>query len=57
MFVAVTQSGITRRALEDQRWVWQGWNPRDFSENAWRRVDDRPLGGGPGMLMQAGPAA
>ena len=55
MFVAVTQSGITRRALEDQRWVWQGWNPRDFSENAWRRVDDRPFGGGPGMLMQAGP--
>ena len=55
MFVAVTQSGITRRALEEQRWVWQGWNPRDFAENAWRRVDDRPFGGGPGMLMQPGP--
>lgn len=55
MFVAVTQSGITRRALEERRWAWQGWNPRDFSENAWRRVDDRPFGGGPGMLMQPGP--
>ncbi len=55
MFVAVTQSGITRRALEEQRWVWQGWNPRDFAENAWRTVDDRPYGGGPGMLMQPGP--
>jgi tRNA (guanine37-N1)-methyltransferase len=51
----VTQSGITRRALEEQRWVWQGWNPRDFADNAWRRVDDRPFGGGPGMLMQPGP--
>lgn len=55
MFAAVTQSGITRRALEEQRWAWQGWNPRDFAENAWRRVDDRPFGGGPGMVMQAGP--
>ena len=55
MFVAVTQSGITRRALEEQRWVWQGWNPRDFADNTWRRVDDRPFGGGPGMLMQPGP--
>ena len=55
MFAAVTESGITRRALEEQRWVWQGWNPRDFAENAWRRVDDRPFGGGPGMVMQPGP--
>lgn len=55
MFAAVTQSGITRRALEEKHWVWQGWNPRDFAENAWRRVDDRPFGGGPGMVMQPGP--
>lgn len=55
MFAAVTQSGITRRALEEGRWAWQGWNPRDFADNAWRRVDDRPFGGGPGMLMQAAP--
>ena len=55
MFAAVTQSGITRRALDEGRWVWQGWNPRDFADNAWRRVDDRPFGGGPGMVMQAAP--
>jgi tRNA (guanine37-N1)-methyltransferase len=55
MFSAVTQSGITRRALEDQRWAWQAWNPRDFAGNAWGRVDDRPFGGGPGMVMQPGP--
>ena len=55
MFAAVTHSGITRRALEEARWVWQGWNPRDFAENTWRRVDDRPFGGGPGMVMQPGP--
>lgn len=55
MFAAITQSGITRRALEEGRWDWQGWNPRDFAENAWRAVDDRPYGGGPGMLMQAAP--
>jgi tRNA (guanine37-N1)-methyltransferase len=55
MFCAVTQSGITRRALEEQRWAWQGWNPRDFADNAWGRVDDRPFGGGPGMVMQPGP--
>jgi tRNA (guanine37-N1)-methyltransferase len=57
MFAAVTQSGITRRALEEGRWVLQGWNPRDFADNAWRTVDDRPYGGGPGMVMQPGPLA
>ncbi len=55
MFAAVTQYGITRRALEEGRWEWQGWNPRDFAENAWRTVDDRPYGGGPGMVMQPAP--
>ncbi len=55
MFAAVTQSGITRKALEEGRWAWQGWNPRDYAENAWRTVDDRPYGGGPGMVMQAAP--
>ena len=55
MFAAVTQCGITRRALEEGHWAWQGWNPRDFADNSWRRVDDRPFGGGPGMVMQPGP--
>jgi len=57
MFGAVTQSGITRRALEEGHWSWQAWNPRDYAENAWRRVDDRPFGGGPGMVMQVAPLA
>ena len=55
MFAAVTGSGITRRAFEEGRWAWQAWNPRDFADNAWRTVDDRPYGGGPGMVMQPGP--
>ena len=55
MFAALTQYGITRRALEEERWGWCGWNPRDFAENAWRTVDDRPYGGGPGMVMQPAP--
>jgi tRNA (guanine37-N1)-methyltransferase len=55
MFAAVTQFGITRRALEEGRWGFQAWNPRDFADNAYRTVDDRPYGGGPGMLMMPAP--
>jgi tRNA (guanine37-N1)-methyltransferase len=55
MFVALTGSGIPRKAQEEGRWTLNLWNPRDFSENVWRTVDDRPYGGGPGMVMQAGP--
>ena len=55
MFVALTQSGVTRRALEEGRWSLDFWNPRDFTENNHRTVDDRPYGGGPGMVMMPGP--
>lgn len=55
MFAALTQSGITRKALDEKRWEFHTWNPRDFAENAYRTVDDRPYGGGPGMLMMPGP--
>lgn len=55
MFVALTESGITRRALERQLWQVQCWNPRDFTEDRHRTVDDRPYGGGPGMVMLPGP--
>lgn len=55
MFAAVTESGITRRALERGLWQLTSWNPRDWAENAYRRVDDRPFGGGPGMVMMAEP--
>ncbi|MDR1889399.1 MAG: tRNA (guanosine(37)-N1)-methyltransferase TrmD [Zoogloeaceae bacterium] len=55
MFAALTASGITRKALEAGLWSLNLWNPRDYAENVWRTVDDRPYGGGPGMVMQAGP--
>ena len=55
MFVAVTQSGITRRALEEGRWSLACTNPRDFATDKYRTVDDRPYGGGPGMVMMPGP--
>jgi tRNA (guanine37-N1)-methyltransferase len=55
MFAAVTESGITRRALERGLWQLASWNPRDWAANAYRRVDDRPFGGGPGMVMMAEP--
>ena len=51
MFAALTQSGITRRALENGLWQLNCWNPRDFAEDNYRSVDDRPYGGGPGMVM------
>ena len=55
MFVALTQSGVTRRALEAGRWSLDFWNPRDFTGDNHRTVDDRPYGGGPGMVMMPGP--
>lgn len=55
MFAAVTGAGITRRALERGIWRFAAWNPRDWAENAYRTVDDRPFGGGPGMVMMPGP--
>ena len=55
MFAAVTGAGITRRALERGIWRFAAWNPRDWAENAYRTVDDRPFGGGPGMVMTPGP--
>ncbi|MDK6077682.1 tRNA (guanosine(37)-N1)-methyltransferase TrmD [Massilia varians] len=55
MFTALTQSGVTRRAFEQGRWGLQVWNPRDFTQDRHRTVDDRPYGGGPGMVMLAKP--
>ena len=55
MFQAVTASGITRRALELGLWQLKTWNPRDFTSDNYRTVDDRPYGGGPGMVMMAEP--
>jgi tRNA (guanine37-N1)-methyltransferase len=55
MFAAVTKSGITSRALEAGLWSLKTWNPRDFTSDNYRTVDDRPYGGGPGMVMLAEP--
>jgi len=55
MFAALTQSGVTRRAFEQKRWDLALWNPRDFTTDRHRTVDDRPYGGGPGMVMLAKP--
>lgn len=51
MFDALTQWGVTRRAFELGLCQLQCWNPRDFTQDNYRTVDDRPYGGGPGMVM------
>ena len=55
MFEAIGKYGITARALENRLYELQLWNPRDFTVDAYRTVDDRPYGGGPGMVMLAEP--
>ena len=55
MFEAITGSGITQRARDKGFYELVLWNPRDFSTNAYRSVDDRSYGGGPGMVMMAQP--
>lgn len=55
MFTAITQSGITRRAFEQKKCALSLWNPRDFTNDNYRTIDDRPYGGGPGMVMLAKP--
>ncbi len=50
---AVTQVGVTGRAATRGLIELHCWNPRDFTEDVHRTVDDRPYGGGPGMVMKA----
>lgn len=57
MFDAVTESGVTGRARERRLFDLVLWNPRDYAGNSHRTVDDRPYGGGPGMVMMAEPLA
>ncbi|MBE7942604.1 MULTISPECIES: tRNA (guanosine(37)-N1)-methyltransferase TrmD [Ramlibacter] len=57
LFAPFLQAGVTRRAYESGQVQVQLWNPRDFAEGNYRRVDDRPFGGGPGMVMMAEPLA
>jgi tRNA (guanine37-N1)-methyltransferase len=55
MFDALLDHGITRRALDERVFDLKAWDPRDFTTDGYRRIDDRPYGGGPGMVMMAGP--
>lgn len=55
MFSALTEGGVTARAIQRGLMQLQCWNPRDFAANKHRQVDDRPYGGGPGMVMQVQP--
>lgn len=54
---SVAASGIAARALQRGLWDLQCWNPRDQTQDVHRTVDDRPFGGGPGMVMMAQPLA
>lgn len=55
MLEAIARHGITRRALEEGIFGLKTWDPRDFTTDNYRRVDDRPYGGGPGMVMMPEP--
>jgi tRNA (guanine37-N1)-methyltransferase len=55
MFEAVTRHGVTCRAVEQGLIGLQCWNPRDYAHDRHRTVDDRPYGGGPGMVMKIEP--
>lgn len=57
LFAPFLASGVTRRAYESKQVDVRFANPRDFAQGNYRRVDDRPFGGGPGMVMMAEPLA
>lgn len=55
MFDSITEYGVTGRAKKQNLWQFQAINPRRFADNKFGYIDDRPFGGGPGMIMQAPP--
>ena len=55
MFDAVRCWGMSRRALDSGQLELELWDPREFTKDGYRRVDDRPYGGGPGMVMMVEP--
>ena len=57
MVAEAAKVGVTGRAAERGLWSLRCWNPRDCASDPHRTVDDRPYGGGPGMVMMAGPLA
>ena len=57
LFAPFLEVGVTRRAYSSGQVQVQCWSPRDYAPGNYRRVDDRPFGGGPGMVMMAQPLA
>jgi len=57
MFSALSEYGITGRAVSSGLLRLRYWNPRDYTQDRHRTVDDKPYGGGPGMLMKTGPVS
>lgn len=55
MFTAISEHGITRRAVQQGLVSIECWNPRSFTHDRHHTVDDRPFGGGPGMVMKIEP--
>ncbi len=55
MFAAISESGVTARGIREKALNLQFWNPRDYTTDKHNTVDDRPYGGGPGMLMKVAP--
>ena len=55
MFAALTEFGVSGRAVKQQLCSLKFWNPRDFTQDNYHTVDDRPFGGGPGMVMLVEP--
>ncbi|MFD1245462.1 tRNA (guanosine(37)-N1)-methyltransferase TrmD [Paralysiella testudinis] len=55
MFASITDHGVTGRALRENLWRFNAVNPRRFADNPLGYIDDRPFGGGPGMIMAAPP--
>lgn len=54
-FTSYLSTSIVGRAIKEKKILVTFYNPRDFTENKWHRVDQRPYGGGPGMVLEAEP--
>ena len=57
MFASVLNYGVIGRAVSDELIGFRSWNPRDYTEDKHKTVDDRPYGGGPGMVMMYEPVS
>ncbi len=57
MFRSISDFGITGRTIDKGLLQLRCWDPRDFTQDRGRRIDDRPYGGGPGMVMRPEPLA